>query len=426
MTTQKAKFPLPPGIALSQTPYEAVGRYIDADKVRFFKGMPEKIGGWEQWNEPGDELPNICRSIKCWQDFNYNVWHAFGTSHRLYVFDQNKDRSNITPIVSTGTINNPFTTTAGSTTVEVHDVNHGLVVGQEAIFSDASAVGGITIDGTYSVTAIIDADNYEIEHTSAASASVAGGGGAVTYEYELEPGNVNVTFGSGWGVGRWGLSTWGTPRTDATFTSFPRFWCLDKYGQYLLALPSGGKLYRWELDPTTRAEEITGTGVPTSAQFMFITDERYPVLLGTDGDLMRMQWPDQDDITLWTPADTNSANIRNLQEGSRLMAGARLVQGTSMIWSDTAVYLMQYTGTNFVYRTPCIGKKCGLIGPTAFCVVDGVPFWMSGNEFYTFQGSVQPVPNSADVNAIFENINATQRTKIQCHFNAKFREVWWL
>jgi len=140
-----------PGVNRDQTNYSNEGGWFACDKIRFKDGSPEKIGGWEQWNEPGDELPYTCRSMLCWQDNSYNQWHAFGTYHRLYVFGGDKVRTNITPIISTGSVTDPFTTTSGSATVTVAISSHGCVPGQSIFFDNATAVGGITIDGWYEI-----------------------------------------------------------------------------------------------------------------------------------------------------------------------------------------------------------------------------------------------------------------------------------
>jgi hypothetical protein len=422
---RKIPLPIATGIILNKTEYEAQGRYIDCDHIRFVDGQPEKIGGWEQWNTPGDELTGICRSTRFWQDFNYNVWHAFGTSARLWIYDQEKTRTNITPYEATGTLANPFSTTDTLTTVNVADTAHGLVVGQYVNFSGASAVGGITIDGEYTVTAVVDANNYTITHSSAATSTAGPGGGAsVAYSYELEPGTANVTTGGGWGLGRWGESTWGTERTTVAYVTLPRFWSLDGYGQDLLALPSGGTLYRWQRNVNNRAAAVSNA--PSTALYMFVTSERIVVMLGTGGDLMQMEWCDDDDITLWTPADDNTANIRRLQEGSRLIAGTRLAQAVNLVWSDTAVYLMQFTANNNVYSTRVVGTNCGLIGPAAFAVVDGIAFWMAPTTFHMYGGQLSHLPRSDEIEAIFDEINPEQRFKVTAFFNPEHRELWWL
>ena len=422
---RKIPLPIASGIVLYKTEYEAQGRYTDCDHIRFKDGQPEKIGGWETWNLPGDELTGICRSMRCWQDFNYNVWHTFGCVDRLWTFDQEKTRSNITPFVATGTLADPFSTTDTSATVTVAHTSHGLVVGQYVNFSGASAVGGITIDGEYVVQTVPDANSYTIEHSSAATSTAGPGGGAsVAYSYELAAGNANVSVGGGWGIGRWGEGTWGEERPSTTYVQLPRYWSLDRYGQYLLAMPSGGGLYEWQLDPTERAAVVANA--PTTGLYMFVTSERIVVVLGADGDFMLMKWCDDDDLTIWTPADDNTANIRRLQEGNRLIAGVRMAQAVNIVWSDTAVYLMQFTGTNNVYSTRVVGTNCGLVGPAAFVVVDGIAFWMSSNTFHMYGGQISHIPRSEEVDTIFDEIDEEQRSKVHCHFNPHFREIWWL
>lgn len=421
--TRKIPLPISSGLVLNRTDYEAQGRWIDASHIRWVDGQPEKIGGWEQWNQPGDELTGLCRSILCWQDFNYNQWHAFGCTDRLFVFNQAKIRTNITPFVSTGTLTNPFNTTSGSAVVTVTDTSHGLVVDQYVNFSGASAVGGITISGEYRVRSVVDADHFTITHSSAAASTAGPGGGTVNYSYELSQGNSNVTSGGGWGIGTWGTGTWGTVRASETFIQLPRFWSLDKYGQYLLAMPSGGGLYQWQLNTSTRAALVANA--PATGLFMFVTTERIVVVLGADGDLMQMRWSDDDDNTIWTPADDNTANIRKLQEGSRLMAGCRLAQGVNLVWSDTAVYLMQFLATNEVYSTRVVGTNCGLIGPGAFIVADGVAFWMAPTTFHMYAGQLSTLPRWEEIKPIFDRLDDDQRFKISAHFNPAFREVWW-
>lgn len=422
---RKIPLPIASGVVLNQTDYEAQGRWIDTQWVRFVDGSPEKIGGFEQWNTPGDELTGICRSVLCWQDYSYNQWHAFGCVDRLVVFDQDKAKTNITPIAATGTLANPFTTTNASTTVNVADTAHGLVVGQYVTFSGASAVGGITISGEYQVSLVVDADNYQIVHSAAATSSAGPGGGAsVTYSYELAPGNVNLSTGGGWGIGRWGEGTWGTERTSNTYMQLPRRWALDQYGQYLLAMPSGGGLYQWTLNVANRAAVVTNA--PATGLYMFVTSERIVVVLGADGDFMKLHWCDDDDNTIWTPADANTANIRRLQEGSRLMAGCRLAQGVNLVWSDTALTLMQFTGTNIVYSTRTVGTNCGLVGPAAFIVVDGIAFWMAPTAFHMYAGQMGSIPRWEEIKPVLKSLDAEQRFKVHAHYNPEFREIWWL
>lgn len=79
---------------------------------------------------------------------------------------------------------NPFTTSSGSSIVTVNIPNHGLTQDSVITISGASAVNGLTPNGSFPVSAIIDANTISIDATSlgvSANASGSGGGSGVTY-----------------------------------------------------------------------------------------------------------------------------------------------------------------------------------------------------------------------------------------------------
>jgi hypothetical protein len=408
------------------TPYEAKGRYIDGDHIRFHDGQAQKIGGNVALNNSSNLFLGRCRSLLPYQDFSYNIWVITGTHIRLYQFDIDYALTNITPLAGSGQLTNPFSTTNLSTTVNVNDVSHTRVVGDYVNFANATAVGGITIDGEYQVQSIVDSNNYTITHSSAATSTAGPGGGTVDYEYELSAGNITVSLGGGYGIGPYGEGTYGTERASFTYLTFPRVWHLDKYGENILALPTGGTVYQWDPDtPTTRAVAVANA--PTG-ESMFVTSERVVTVLGADGDLMLVKWCDDDDITLWTPADDNIANFRRLQDGNRLVGGGRLAQKVNLIWSDTALYLHQFTGQSNVYDTRHIATGCGLIGSKAWVVVDGVAYWWSSGAFKMFAGGqVLDIPRQDEIDQdVFDNLTDNLGPLVACWYNNEFNEVWWL
>ena len=248
--------------------------------------------GWQTFI---GSLIGVPRAVTVWDDNNNNRWISVGTHLKLYQVTQAGALTNITPIREAGTLgSNPFATSSGLTSVTVTDTGHGLIAGTTVTYAGASAVGGITINGDYLVATIIDANTYTINHSSAASSSVTGGGAAVTYSYEINIGYQSVTQGRGYGTGTYGKSTWGTARTSSTFTFYARIWSLDTYGQNLLAMPSGDYLYQW--DPTTPSARAVKVANSPTGNFMFLTNERYPVVLGADGGLLVLAWPDQKEI----------------------------------------------------------------------------------------------------------------------------------
>lgn len=84
---------------------------------------------------------------------------------------------------------NPFTTTLSSQYVSVAHTAHEQTQGSIAEFTGATAVGGLTLSGSYPVTSITSANAYVVDAGSAASSAATGGGASVTYVYEtLEKG----------------------------------------------------------------------------------------------------------------------------------------------------------------------------------------------------------------------------------------------
>ena len=418
-------FPLDfaPGIVKVDAPHTLRGRYIDCDKVRFLKGKPQKWAGWKTFK---GSLVGVPRAITVWDDNSNGRWIAVGTHTKLYQITQGAILTDITPIRTSGTLAlNPFAMVNGMTTVTVTHAGHGEIGGSTVIFAGATAAGGIYVNGSYLVATVIDTNTYTIVHSVAATSTVSGGGAAVTYSYEINVGYQSVVQGRGYGTSTYGTSTYGTPRTTSGFTTYPRIWSLDTYGQNLLAMPSGDNLYQWDpTTPSTRAVKVANS--PTGT-FMFITNERYVVVLGANSDPLQLAWPDQNDITNWTPSATVTANIRKLQKGSRLVAGANLNGTANILWTDDSVYSMNYTGArNFVYNTLVAGERCGLIGPHAFAVAKGRAFWMSNYDFFMYGGSVQDIPNSMDIRDwLFARLDMLQNWKCAASFTAENNEIKW-
>src|ERR1051326_6857533 len=114
--------------------------------------------------------------------------------------------------VATGTeANNAFTTILSSSVVQVAHNNHGLRVGETVAWTGASATGGVTINGTWQVYRIIDANTYQFKAGSLATSAATGGGAAANYTY------TQSTYFAGGGYGGCAGSVIASCNTGATF-----------------------------------------------------------------------------------------------------------------------------------------------------------------------------------------------------------------
>lgn len=74
-----------PGMVRDDTEYSAEGTWIDGDKVRFYRGFAEKIGGWQRMQSAA--VSGKCRGLFAWSDNTGNRWLMAGTHTGLYVTD---------------------------------------------------------------------------------------------------------------------------------------------------------------------------------------------------------------------------------------------------------------------------------------------------------------------------------------------------
>lgn len=420
---------IPAGVVKRESNLASTGRWVDADKMRFKDGKPEKIGGFSKLLD--QEFDGYARGARAWASFNGSQNILFGTATSLMLI-RNGSMVDITPYRTTATLTGPFTTLSGSTTVTVTDVAHGVTsVGTMVNFDNATAVGGITIDGDYLVASIPTADSYTIVAASAAS-STATGGGTVDVIYFVNVGLVDPTYLTGWGITLWGKGGWGVAVSEALgILREPMIWSIDNYGEDAILCPLNGTLYYY--DTSTGASRPTAiSGAPAQSRAVFVTPERYIFALGCTNlsgvqDEMTVRWPDVEDFTDWTPSSIDTANTRKLQGGSRLIAGTGFTLGLSFVWSDSSLFAFQFTGSSTIYDSRKVADECGLIGPQAFCKSDAGVFWMSSHDFHFYNGSAATIPNSSDVaDWVFGNLNERHAMKSLAYYNRQFNEAWFL
>lgn len=413
----------PPGVVLTESERVVEARWIGSRNMRFVKLRPQKIGGWlRAYATPTEGVP---RALHAWRDNDSNQYLAAGTYKKLYVYDTDGDQNDITPFRDQGTLgSNPIATTNLSNLITVTDSGHGLNAGDTIILSGATAVGGLTVNGTWIVNTIIDSSTYTFLFTANATSTATGGGSAVDFEYEIPIGVEEGAYGYGWGIGGWGLGTWGTARPISTIFIEPRVWSLDHFGKFLLASYNGGSIYLF--DPTASQPwgraTVVDASAPDNCRAMFVTPERFVFALL---DNMQVAWCSQGDYTIWTPANGNTANIRTVTEGTKLVSGRVLTDFVSLVWTDAALYRFQYTGSTYVYNSSMVAKNCGLIAPGAAVTVGGVAYWQGQDTFLMYDGAVRPMPNVEDIRkVVFDNLRLDYAYQCTAAFVPKHNEVW--
>ena len=416
-----------PGIYTINTARGAINRWKSGNKVRFWQGLPQKIGGWAK--SGSTTFLGKARGVVDWQSLAVQKIIGLGTHLKLYV-KIGSTYSDITPLRESGTLGtDPFAMTNTSTTVTVTDTSHGNLVGDYVHFAGASAAAGITVDGEYTVVTVPNDNSYTITHSSAATSTTSGGGAAVTYQYEIHIGAVDSIAGTGWGAGGWGESTWGTARSVSDFLALARIWSLDTWGEDLIACPRNGGIYRWDTSTGVGTRAAVISGAPTTARAVFVsTENRHLVALGAhDGsadDPLLIRWCSSEDYTTWTATATNTAGDKRLDSGNEIYCGVKTAK-EHLIYTDAALYIMSFDGPPYTFGFSYVGPNGGLAGPNAAKEMDGKVYWMGKGNFYVYDGTIRVLPCEV-LNHVFDDINTVQYAKVFSGSNREFSEIWWL
>ena len=422
---------LKPGINREGTRYTTEGGYYDGDKIRFRQGTPEKIGGWTQISS--NNFEGVCRSLHNWITLGGQNLIGIGTHLKFYV-ENIGSYFDITPLRATVSLTNPFTTTSGSATVTVTDANGGYKNGDYVTFSNATAVGGLTISGEFVVnqTVISAAGTFTITASSNASSS-ATGGGTVSAAYQINVGNAFAIPITGWGAGSWSQGTWGVGESSITAI---RFWSQSNFGEDLIFGNDGGSIYYWDATNgvSTRAVELSSrsgaSNVPIVQNLILVSDiSRFVLCFGTNGigsssvDPTLVRWSDQEDATNWTPSELNQAGSLQLSRGTKIVAASQARQEV-LVWTDSSLYSLQYVGAPAVWAATLVGENISIASQNAVSYANGVAFWMGKDKFYMYDGRTQPL--KCDVRKyVFNDFNVSQYSQVFSGTNESFHEIWW-
>jgi len=430
-----------PGINKESTDLMDKGGWADGNLIRFRKGLPEKIGGWDKTTT--EDYEGTGRALTAWVALDATKYLGLGTTFKYYV-TTGDILNDITPIRSTDLNVTTFAATNGSAVITATDNAHGAVVNDFVTISNAVSLGGTITAGVlnteHQITAVPSANTYTFTASATANGSDTGNGGSATdAAYQINVGLDVYVESTGWGAGLFGAGSWGSA-TALSATDQLRLWSHDAFGEDLIINPRAGGIYYWDESSglTTRAVDITTlTGAnlsPTKGLQTIVSDiDRHVIVLGADPivgsartgaiDPLLIAFSDQESVTEWEPTSTNTAGSLRLSSGSQIVAGLRSRQET-LIWTDTALYSMQFVGAPFTFGVNLINENVGLISPNGAINAPDSVYWMARDGFYTYNGSVQRLSCSV-LNYVLDDFNSNQSFKVTAFTNREFNEVGW-
>lgn len=439
-----------PGINKEETDYSNENGWVDGNLIRFRKGRPEKIGGWQKQSTTNSYLGSA-RGLHSWISLGGARYLGIGTTVKYYI-EEGEAYNDITPIRATTSAGDvTFSATNGSSTLTITDASHGAANGDFVTFSGAASLGGLVtaavINQEYQILLVTGTNTYTVtaKDTSGsevtANASDSGnGGGSTVGAYQINSGLDVYVPSAGWGVGTWGAGTFGSASAISASGQL-RLWTHDNFGENLIINPRGGGIYRWVENNglSVRALElqgITGASKVPTVGLQVITSEvdRHLIILGADPidsssgnrtgviDPMLVAFSDTENELDFNPTATNTAGSVRLSSGSLIVGGLKSRQET-LIWTDTSLYSMTFIGPPLTFALNLINEGAGLMSPNAAVNSPVGVFFMSKNGFYYYNGAVKKLQCSVQ-DYVFSDLNLTQAFKCFASLNAENSEVW--
>jgi hypothetical protein len=242
---------------------------------------------------------------------------------------------------------------------------------------------------------------------------------------------------------------WGLAATSGVGIGLQlRLWSQSNFGENLVFCPRGSPMYYWDTNanPTifdrgvviaagaTISGAVVDSTCPNVVNYILVSDaSRFVIAFGCNDptgiyatlalDPMQVRWSDQESFYTWTPAVTNQAGDYRLSHGSSIITAIQTRQEI-LVFTDSAVYSMQYLGPPYVWGFQILEDNISISGPNAVATANNVTYWMGMDKFFVYSGRVQTLPCTLR-EYVFSNINLSQAYQFNAGTNEGYNEVWW-
>lgn len=305
----------------------------------------------------------------------------------------------------------------------------GFATGTYGIYGTDPAIPAVPatfINGKAFEITYIDANTYTITIVApAVYGAVSGGNAVIAYP-------------------QYGIRPWNSA-ADVGIAQQLRIWTNDNFGQDLIIAPRGGGVYYWAaldgvsaravlLNTLSTAEGFQGQFVPnTTNQILGSAIQRFVICFGSNPydptepdtafDPLLVRWSDQENPYEWVPAVTNQSGEFRLNVGSFIVCG-RSTRQEILVWTDAAVYSMQYLGPPYVWGFQLLQDNISIMGPNASITVNNITYWMGTDKFYRYTGRVETLPSTLR-QYVYQDINQDQNFQVFAGSIEGYNEIWW-
>jgi hypothetical protein len=221
----------------------------------------------------------------------------------------------------------------------------------------------------------------------------------------------------------------GTAITPASNWSINLRHCLAMFGDVLLILQSGARLF----ESSAGAQAVAVTNAPTQSTVMLVTPSRQVMLLGTQEEVSGtfnsrcIRWSDIEDRTDWSTGASDNAG-EYILPGQEDIVAACVLGDYILIWTEGSLWLAQFVGDPGQTFTFQRIAGVGIVALDAHAVLQQTAYWFGQDRrFYSYiiGGVVNPLscPIERHVRDSLTT-TATALGRIFACSNAQHGEVW--
>jgi hypothetical protein len=131
----------------------------------------------------------------------------------------------------------------------------------------------------------------------------------------------------------------------------------------------------------------------------------------------------------WVSADSNETSVST----GKVVKGLPLRGGTTspagLFWTLDSVVRVTYSpstvgGVDYFWKYDLITSQSSIMSSSCVIEYDGIFYWAGTDRFLMYNGVVQEVPNTQNMNWFFDNLNYVQRQKVWVTKVPRWGEIW--
>jgi hypothetical protein len=481
MTAKVVSMEVPAGIQRDGTVFDSPC-YVDGKWVRFQRGRPRKIGGYDGifLNATGISrgmamtavsgfnyvVSGYNNGLQQWVTdtdggagsgpYNYTLNNFTASNDNLWQFDIAYDSTgnNTNNLVAHPGQNLRYITSSVNT-----PVLYGTFPGSFGFLT------GVTITGTAGQFACSNSNviftvgqQLTISGTYGGTGSITGYVNPTTYFIIATNGSTTFTLSAAYG-GTAITTTAGTP-TGLTYTAAPS---LSKVGLFTAVGTTVNTNTTFTLSAANvrvgAGQSISGPGIPANTTVVSVTGTAvvmsaaatasatvtatfdnniavsggcvvihpYLFVYGNNG---LIQNSSAGDFANWVSPDANATNVATgkIVKGLPIRGGSTSPSG--LFWAADALIRVSFQpsssgGVNYYWAYDLVSSQTSIMSSSSVIEYDGIFYWCGVDRFLSYNGVVQEIPNKYNENYFFDNLNYAQRQKVWATKVPRYGEIWW-